>query len=79
MNSVKTLHQTVAAVQDGRHIEIEQSIVYPDKRGPDHEDAAGESAALRGNSGTTLSRSLEGRPKSFRSRSESLSGCGSEA
>lgn len=32
VNSVKTLHQTVAAVQDGRHIEIEQSIVYPDKQ-----------------------------------------------
>lgn len=32
VNSIKTLHQTVAAVQDGRHIEIEQSIIYPDKQ-----------------------------------------------
>jgi hypothetical protein len=32
VNSVKTLRQTVSAVQDGRHIEIEQSIVYPDKQ-----------------------------------------------
>lgn len=32
VNSIKTLHQTVSAVQDGRHIDIEQSIVYPDKQ-----------------------------------------------
>ncbi len=32
VNSVRALHQTVAAVQDGRHIEIEQSIVYPDRQ-----------------------------------------------
>lgn len=32
VNSIKTLHQTVVAVQDGRRIEIEQSIIYPDKQ-----------------------------------------------
>ena len=32
VNSVKALHQIVAAVQDGRHVDIEQTIVYPDKQ-----------------------------------------------
>jgi outer membrane lipoprotein-sorting protein len=30
VNSVKTLQQTVAAVRQGQHLEVEQSIVYPD-------------------------------------------------
>ncbi len=32
VNSVKTLHQTVTAVDQGRRVEIEQSIAYPDKQ-----------------------------------------------
>lgn len=32
VNSIKTLRQEVSAVQDGRHVEIDQSIVYPDKQ-----------------------------------------------
>ncbi len=32
VNAVKTLRQTVVATEQGRHIYIEQSIVYPDKQ-----------------------------------------------
>ena len=32
VDSVKSLRQTIAAVQQGVHVEVEQSIVYPDKQ-----------------------------------------------
>ena len=77
VNSLKTLHQTVAAVQDGRHIEIEQSIVYPDKQAQTMRMPQGKSAA-RSNS----ERRFHGRWRAgarASARSESISGCGFEA
>ena len=32
VNAVKSLRQSVAALRQGQHIELEQSIVYPDKQ-----------------------------------------------